>query len=165
MIQSAQRNAFQCCQNMTAREPHVKASAVRTASTVDTADLAKPRESGAPCPLATPPARAGDGREDAIQRVIEARSKNPELLKNIAGALIYLDDTQIRNRPGKHPSYYDSSDGNGCRSVVRLNYPLSEESGSLPAPEGFKNRGQITNFLQLRRCSAACGQALHEAHS
>jgi len=49
------------------------------------------------------------------------------------GALVYLDDTQIRVRSGKNSSMTDACANHGCRSSVYFNLPLFDQIG-LPVP-------------------------------
>lgn len=57
-----------------------------------------------------------------VRFVREARA-TPDVGRTIAGALRYLDDTQIRDRAGRHSSHFDTCapDGDGCSSVILLN--------------------------------------------
>jgi len=54
--------------------------------------------------------------------VREARS-TPEIGQTIEGALLYLGDTQIRDRPGRHSSLFDycAPQGDTCSSVILRN--------------------------------------------
>lgn len=57
-----------------------------------------------------------------ITRIIESRS-SPRLEQTLLGALIFLSDTQIRDREGIHSSLYDycHTEKTTCRGVVLLN--------------------------------------------
>ncbi|MCB1395432.1 MAG: hypothetical protein H6898_17315 [Rhodobacter sp.] len=70
-------------------------------------------------PHAAPP-RLADPRFARFVR--EARS-TPDIGRTIEGALLYLDDTQIRDRPGRHSSLFDycAPQGETCSSVVLRN--------------------------------------------
>jgi len=51
----------------------------------------------------------------------------PGVSDALLGALAYLENTQIRNRPGKGHAAVDASDeGDGCRDEIMLNLPFAE---------------------------------------
>src|SRR3989339_1542113 len=70
---------------------------------------------------------------NVINQTIKERTSNPEISKTLAGALIYLDDTQIRNRSGKRNCAYDSSTGDGSKGTILINLP-GKKSVYLPIP-------------------------------
>lgn len=77
----------------------------------------------------------GQGEADApLQAVIESRLKQPGIKKCILGALTYLDDTQIRKRPGRNNSQCDLSDGSGCRSTIKVSLPGRKNPAFVPMP-------------------------------
>jgi len=76
-----------------------------------------------------------------IEAVVSERANDPEVRKAIMGALIYLDDTQIRDRPGKLSSHYDSSSGDGCKSGVKVNIPFTKSFTFIPIP-GLKAKNE-----------------------
>ncbi|MBF0410224.1 MAG: hypothetical protein HQM10_22960 [Candidatus Riflebacteria bacterium] len=70
------------------------------------------------------------------------RLSDQKLNEAILGALVYLEDTQIRPRQGKNSLLTDSSDeGDGCHSQIAINTPFKEVI-SLPAlvPVKMRNR-------------------------
>ena len=74
-----------------------------------------------------------------------ARLDRPELKQAIMGALLYLDDTQIRQRPGFGDPRYDACSGDGCAPTP---VGLGE---SLPLPIGptDNRRGEWANFIHV----------------
>ena len=67
--------------------------------------------------------------------LISDRLADAQLQETMIGALAWLEDNQIRDRPGRGTSIRDStSDGDGCRARVRVNAPLLP-SLLLPPPK------------------------------
>jgi len=68
-------------------------------------------------------------------QVIETRSANPYVKTAIMGALLYLDDHQIRDREGIRSCSFDSSIGDGCVTAFKINSLQYEEcTFELPTP-------------------------------
>ncbi len=66
----------------------------------------------------------------------------PGVSDALLGALAYLENTQIRNRPGKGHCAVDASDeGDGCRNEIMLNLPFAELR-ALDAPPVIKARNR-----------------------
>lgn len=62
------------------------------------------------------------------------RLDDPALREAILGALVFLDDNQVRDRPGRRLSVFDASDeGDGCRGRVEMNLPFLRRALRLPA--------------------------------
>jgi len=76
-----------------------------------------------------------------MNALIKARSQNPDIKRTIMGILVYLDDMQVRNRPGTRSSFFDSSDtGDGCDGKVEFNLPHIQKALFLPAMPPIKVR-------------------------
>lgn len=76
------------------------------------------------------PRRSLDQTTATPVRLADAR-----LQETMIGALAWLEDNQIRDRPGRGSSRRDStSEGDGCRARVRVNAPLLP-SLNLPPPK------------------------------
>lgn len=73
--------------------------------------------------------------------------------ETILGALVYLDDTQIRNRPGRKSCVIDSADeGDGCKARIVVNPPFIPKELQIPSLAGKKvaNRtGEWANFIHF----------------
>jgi hypothetical protein len=84
--------------------------------------------------------------------VSQSRLEEPGLQNAILGALSYIEDTQIRNRPGRGHTQFDSTDeGDGARSEAYLNLPWKENIG-LPTPPKIKIRnrsGEWASFIHF----------------
>jgi hypothetical protein len=86
------------------------------------------------------PAMAAESFADA-KSLCESRMNNANLKRALLGILIYLDDTQVRNRPGRRSSVFDSSDsGDGCDGKVEMNIPYLKKTLNLPALPPIKVR-------------------------
>ena len=84
-----------------------------------------------------------------IQDVIKERSENPEIKKTIMGALLYLDDTQIRNRPGKQSPRYDASSGDGCKGEIKFSFGKKSVHVPVPGMKVANEEGEWANFIHL----------------
>ncbi|HNW35707.1 MAG TPA: hypothetical protein PKM25_12290, partial [Candidatus Ozemobacteraceae bacterium] len=113
---------------------------------------AVPAFAGAPgqssAPLPKPPAREMPAPNPLPAPVIDLtalgrdRLALPGVSDALLGALAYLENTQIRNRPGKGHCAVDSSDeGDGCRNEIMLNLPFAELL-TLDAPPMIKARNR-----------------------
>lgn len=113
-------------------------------------------------PAPTPPASAARGADEAVRTAggpargaaggpavdragaaalpkvvsdtIGRRAARPDVKQGMMGALVFLDDTQIRPRLGLNPSTVDARAGDGCIPVVRVNVPHLPLSFALPVP-------------------------------
>jgi hypothetical protein len=75
-----------------------------------------------------------------VAAVMRERVQNPVVTDALLGALAYLEDTQIRNRPGKgHPTCDTTHEGDGAKNEVSLNLPFRENM-AMPAPPMLKLR-------------------------
>lgn len=84
-------------------------------------------------------------RSDEVRQVIQTRASNYRLREALMGGLLYLDDTQIRERDGLHNPMYDACSGDGC-------FPMLVGTGqALPLPLPFtKNlKGEWANFVNI----------------
>jgi hypothetical protein len=84
-------------------------------------------------PVFNSPSSTTVNTEDSIEDTINQRSADPEVRKAMMGALIYLDDMQIRDRPGKNSCQYDYSGGDGSKSTFLAKIPGSKSSVQIPA--------------------------------
>ena len=75
----------------------------------------------------------------------EQRLENVELKKAIMGALLYLDDTQIRQRHGLHDPSVDACSGDGCLPLV----PGTGQALPLPLPFTHNRKGEWSNFIHI----------------
>jgi len=72
--------------------------------------------------------------DNGVQKAMRDRGLIPGLRETIFSALAYLEDTQIRNRPGKGPLLCDAAEeGDGAKNQLMLNLPFRENIG-IPAP-------------------------------
>lgn len=79
-----------------------------------------------------------------VRAIIDAR-KTPEIKRTLMGALLFLDDTQIRNRQGKLSSFVDYCGGDGCAQRVLQN--IAGRYMEIPAPPAPP---AITGLSQIR---------------
>ncbi|HAE38350.1 MAG TPA: hypothetical protein DCG57_06895, partial [Candidatus Riflebacteria bacterium] len=80
--------------------------------------------------------------ESLLQKVMAERMSDKRLSETILGALAFLEDRQVRPRPGKLSCEFDSSDeGDGCDTRMSINIPFRENIG-LPAPKQIKARNR-----------------------
>ncbi len=76
-----------------------------------------------------------------VDGIIKERLGRQDIIDTVSGILVYLDDNQVRNRPGKRMSVYDASDaGEGCRGKIELNLPLLQKTLRIPALPPLKVR-------------------------
>lgn len=84
--------------------------------------------------------------------VIKARMADQRLSQTILGALAFLEDRQVRNRPGKLSCEFDSSEvGDGCKTLLSFNLPFLENIG-IKAPKDLpaKNRlGEWASYIHF----------------
>ncbi|MBU1105243.1 MAG: hypothetical protein KKB51_01145 [Candidatus Riflebacteria bacterium] len=92
------------------------------------------------------------GNEGLVEKVMAERMANKNLSQTILGALAFLEDRQVRPRPGKLSCEYDSSDeGDGCNTLLSFNIPFRENIG-LPAPKNLvaRNRsGEWASYIHF----------------
>ena len=77
-------------------------------------------------------------RATTLPVTTEQRLENVELKKAIMGALLYLDDTQIRQRHGLHDPRVDACSGDGCLPLV----PGTGQALPLPLPFTHNRKGE-----------------------
>lgn len=101
-----------------------------------------------PAPLPKPPSQETPAPTPLPAPVVDLtaigrdRLALPGVPDALLGALAYLENTQIRNRPGKGHCAVDSSDeGDGCRNEVMLNLPFAELQ-VFPSPPVIKARNR-----------------------
>ncbi|MFZ2961184.1 MAG: hypothetical protein WA705_30255 [Candidatus Ozemobacteraceae bacterium] len=81
-----------------------------------------------------------EARETVADAVARERLAKPGIMETLIGALVYLEDNQIRNRPGRgHPTRDAAGIGDGCKSEMSLNLPFKENL-SIPTPPMLKVR-------------------------
>ena len=96
--------------------------------------------------------------QDASAAAVAASAAGPEplrrrlqdsrLQKALRGALLFLEDMQVRDRPGRRSSEYDSSDtGDGARSRLFINIPFTDLTLSIPAPPWARIRNKIGEWM------------------
>jgi hypothetical protein len=87
-----------------------------------------------------------------VMQAIETRLSDKQLAETILGALAFLEDRQVKPREGKLSSEYDSSDdGDGCKTLLSLNFPFRENLG-IPAPKSLvaRNRsGEWASYIHF----------------
>ncbi len=95
----------------------------------------------------TPGDRLSDTKVASAERL-----KIPGLRDTILGALLYLEDRQVRPRPGRGSLQWDSSDeGDGCKVKLCLNFPF-HENFEVPAPpmvEGRNRTGEWASHIHF----------------
>ncbi|MBF0502605.1 MAG: hypothetical protein HQM09_20880 [Candidatus Riflebacteria bacterium] len=93
-----------------------------------------------------------EARESAADAVSRERLAHPDLTGTLVGALVYLEDTQIRDRPGRGLPTRDASNvGDGCKNEMSLNLPFRENI-PLPVPPIVKlrnNAGEWASFVHF----------------
>ena len=75
----------------------------------------------------------------------EERLENDALKTAIMGALLFLDDTQIRQRHGLHDPRFDACSGDGCLPLV----PGTGQALPLPLPFTNNRKGEWANFIHI----------------
>jgi hypothetical protein len=60
----------------------------------------------------------GAATANSLQQTIDERLANLKLKQTILGALIYLNDRQIKVRKGKRLSDFDACENDGCKTIV-----------------------------------------------
>jgi hypothetical protein len=78
-----------------------------------------------------------------IAESIAKRTAREDVTQSLMGALLYLDDMQIRPRPSKQSSVFDAcGEGDGCTQLVHFNVPFLNRYA--PMPVGFpKIRNEV----------------------
>lgn len=103
-------------------------------------------------------------KEDPIAKAIETRRNQPELLTSLTGALLFLDDTQVRIRPGKRLSAFDSCIDHGCQSAIFLNLPGNRKQKFLKLPMDIAENelGEWASYVHFlpRRLGRADGETI-----
>lgn len=111
---------------------------------------------------------AGDRAVDGapLQAVIESRLKQPGIKQCILGALAYLDDTQIRKRPGRNNSQCDLSDGSGCRSMIKFSLPGRKNPVFVPVPGlRLKNvEGEWASYIHMGKGSKTAPPGVQDSN-
>lgn len=80
-----------------------------------------------------------------LPRPVAERLSDPALKQAIMGSLLYLDDTQIRQREGRGDPRYDACSGDGCRRVL----PGTHAAFPLPLPFVQNRAGEWANFIHI----------------
>jgi len=95
---------------------------------------------------------AQEATPSEIEAAMHSRLKEPGIKETIFGSLCFLEDRQIRPRKGKLSSEYDScEEGDGCKSVLSLNLPFSENiSFPTPGTHQIKNMpGEWASYIHF----------------
>ncbi len=81
----------------------------------------------------------------AQAKPVESRLEDPRIKQAIMGSLLRLDDTQIKERSGRHDPLYDACSGDGCKKK------LPGGPGVLPLPLPFTNNlaGEWANLIHI----------------
>ena len=80
----------------------------------------------------------------------------------VLAGLAFLEDNQVRNRPGRGSCLRDSSDeGDGCRGRINVNLPCRENIG-LPGCPVRTVRPATGDELESERLKAKLGEMLLE---
>ncbi len=88
--------------------------------------------------LVLPALLNAQGKPTSSLDLARQRLSVPGLSDAILGALAYLEDTQIRNRPGKNDFLTDATDeGDGSDREIHINLPW-KELVEIPFPRSFK---------------------------
>lgn len=89
---------------------------------------------------------AGTSRANELSSTLAARFNEPQFKQALMGALLYLDDTQIRERAGRGDPRFDACSGDGCRRELP-----GVHDGALPLPLPFvRNRaGEWANLIHI----------------
>lgn len=85
----------------------------------------------------------------SITPILIKRLNDPELCKTFLGSLVFLEDTQVRDRAGKRSSEYDATDvGDGAKSRTFINIPVINETISVPFWPKIRNKvGEWSNDI------------------
>ncbi|MFC1742652.1 hypothetical protein ACFL35_01565 [Candidatus Riflebacteria bacterium] len=82
-------------------------------------------------------------KAETLEDTLLSRARQEKLNNAIRGVLLFLEDSQIRDRKGKRSSFYDSSDeGDGCKSRMRFYIPIAKKGLGLPIPPMLKMRNR-----------------------
>jgi hypothetical protein len=82
--------------------------------------------------------------DSGIRQKIRQRLDNEDLAETILGAIVTLDDTQIRNRPGKNAALVDSTEkGDGAKGMIAVKLPFFKRALKLPVPKFVKMKNRL----------------------
>jgi hypothetical protein len=77
------------------------------------------------------------------------RLDHPGLQETLLEGLAFLEDNQVRNRPGRGSSLRDSSDeGDSCRGRINVNLPCRENLG-LPGGPVHNRSGEWASHINV----------------
>jgi len=91
------------------------------------------------------PATARAAGAQALPATTEERLADDAVKTAIMGALLFLDDTQIRQRRGLHDPRFDACSGDGCLPLV----PGTGQALPLPLPFTNNQKGEWANFIHI----------------
>lgn len=103
-----------------------------------------------PAPVEAPAKRTAKkpGKARPILPPPAERERDPVLRETLLGALLFLEDTQVRDRPGQRSSEYDATDvGDGAKSRIFLNIPFTSRTVSIPSPPGLGIHNKVGEWL------------------
>ncbi len=95
------------------------------------------------------------GQSPEISKQVAKRITQPGVKQSLMGALLYLDDMQIRSRPSKQSSFFDACGvQDGCIPVVHVNVPFLNRFVPLAVPIKISNEvgewASTIDFLPVR---------------
>ena len=101
-------------------------------------------------------------QEDALSSTLSRRGARDDVKQALMGGLITLDDTQVRDRPGRGSSEVDSSQsGDGYRSTLQLHLPWKLGEWTVPALSALKNLpGEWNTEVHLHALALGSDKAL-----
>ena len=101
-------------------------------------------------------------QEDALSSTLSRRGARDDVKQALMGGLITLDDTQVRDRPGRGSSEVDSSQsGDGYRSTLQLHLPWKLGEWTVPALSAVKNLpGEWNTEVHLHALALGSDKAL-----
>jgi hypothetical protein len=87
----------------------------------------------------------GAARTLHVRETLASRAQDAAVREAIMGALLYLDDTQIRERPGLWSPLYDACSGDGCLPTL----PGAATALPLPLPFSRNVAGEWANIIHI----------------
>lgn len=87
-----------------------------------------------------------------LQTATQERLGNPALQESILGAIAHLEDTQVRNRPGKGHAGCDATDlGDGAKNEISISLPFRENMALpvLPMLKVHNKPGEWASYVHF----------------
>ncbi|PKK88750.1 MAG: hypothetical protein CVV64_17265 [Candidatus Wallbacteria bacterium HGW-Wallbacteria-1] len=86
----------------------------------------------------------GRSETEPVRETIKKRLNSTDLAETIIGALVTLDDTQIRDRVGRNAALVDSTEqGDGAKGMISVKIPFFRQALKLPVPSVIKMKNRL----------------------